>query len=194
MRKSLLALATATALATIGSAQAAPLSGDGIRAAIDATSPIEKAQVFVYEGNRYCFYFNGWHGPGWYRCGFAWRRGFGWGGVYGWHGWSNPAWERRHRHGNIERHDGRRGDIEHRDRIRSGSNVETRGRVTTRSRSQSFQGNTRTHVGGEMRGTTGMGSHSSGPAIKSGGGAKMNVAPGGGAKAGGGARGFGEKR
>ena len=31
-------------------------------------------QVYVHEGRRYCFYFDGWHGPGWYRCGFAWRR------------------------------------------------------------------------------------------------------------------------
>jgi hypothetical protein len=34
--------------------------------------------------SRYCFYFNGWQGPGWYRCGFAWRRNLGWGGEYGW--------------------------------------------------------------------------------------------------------------
>ena len=28
-------------------------------------------RVYVHEGRRYCFYFDGWHGPGWYRCGFA---------------------------------------------------------------------------------------------------------------------------
>jgi len=28
-------------------------------------------RVYVHEGQRYCFFFNGWHGPGWYRCGFA---------------------------------------------------------------------------------------------------------------------------
>src|SRR5689334_8296085 len=25
-------------------------------------------RVYVHEGRRYCFYFDGWHGPGWYRC------------------------------------------------------------------------------------------------------------------------------
>ena len=57
-------------------------------------------RVYVHEGRRYCFYFDGWHGPGWYRCGFAWRRGIGWGGVYGWNSWTYGPWERRHhRHG-----------------------------------------------------------------------------------------------
>lgn len=45
-------------------------------------------RVYLHEGHRYCFYFAGWHGPGWYRCGFAFRRGLGWGGVYGWNDWS----------------------------------------------------------------------------------------------------------
>src|SRR5215510_15242851 len=52
-------------------------------------------RVFVHAGQRYCFYFDGWHGPGWYRCGFAWRRGLGWGGVYGWNDWSYAPYERR---------------------------------------------------------------------------------------------------
>ena len=30
---------------------------------------------------------DGWNGPGWYWCGYAWRRGYGWGGGYGYHGW-----------------------------------------------------------------------------------------------------------
>jgi len=63
-------------------------------------------RVYVHEGHRYCFYFNGWHGPGWYRCGFAFHRGVGWGGVYGWNDWSYGPYERRysgHRHHNGER-------------------------------------------------------------------------------------------
>src|SRR5204863_7517307 len=52
-------------------------------------------QVYVHEGQRYCFYFNGWHGAGWYRCGFAFRRGLGWGGGYGWNQWSYGPYERR---------------------------------------------------------------------------------------------------
>src|SRR5689334_12191203 len=51
-------------------------------------------RVYVHEGHRFCFYFDGWHGPGWYRCGFAHRRGLGWGGVYGWNDWSYGPYER----------------------------------------------------------------------------------------------------
>jgi hypothetical protein len=43
----------------------------------------------MWGGSRYCFYPRGWHGPGWYRCGFAWRRGLGWGGGSGWQGWDH---------------------------------------------------------------------------------------------------------
>ena len=46
----------------------------------------EKAQFF-YGKARYCWY-DGWRGPGWYQCGFGWRRGYGWGGPLGWQGWS----------------------------------------------------------------------------------------------------------
>jgi hypothetical protein len=39
--------------------------------------------VFVYRGQRYCFAPDGWHGTGWYWCGYAHRTGFGWGGPIG---------------------------------------------------------------------------------------------------------------
>jgi hypothetical protein len=68
----------------IGAANAAPVTNmDRIA---DSLSPIQKAQYFI-DGRRYCWYWDGWHGPGWYWCGYAWRRGFGWGGGHGWHGW-----------------------------------------------------------------------------------------------------------
>jgi len=73
--------------------------GAGLKPALDATDMIQKAAVFIIEGNRYCFYFNGWHGAGWYRCGFAWRRNLGWGGEYGWQSWSYGPAERRYGHG-----------------------------------------------------------------------------------------------
>ena len=66
-------------------AQAAPSFGSGI-----AQSPLlnqVQNRVFVYHGRPYCFYFDGWHGAGWYRCGWKWRHGLGWGGVYGWNDW-----------------------------------------------------------------------------------------------------------
>jgi len=65
-----------------------------------------EAQVYVLEGVPYCFYYDGWHGPGWYRCGYRWRQGLGWGGVYDWglgFGWRHHGFEKR-RHV----HDGRR--------------------------------------------------------------------------------------
>ena len=54
------------------------------------SSPVENAQ-FVWGGRNYCWYDSAWRGPGWYRCGFAWRRGLGWGGAAGWHGWHRPV-------------------------------------------------------------------------------------------------------
>ena len=50
-------------------------------------SDVEQAQFF-YGGQNYCWYDNGWRGPGFYWCGYAWRSGLGWGGGAGWHGWA----------------------------------------------------------------------------------------------------------
>jgi hypothetical protein len=55
-------------------------------ASLAQSSPVEDAQ-YVYGGRNYCFYNNGWKGPGWYWCGYAARTGYGWGGAYGWRGW-----------------------------------------------------------------------------------------------------------
>jgi hypothetical protein len=63
-------------------------------ASLAEASPVEKAQ-FVWGGRRYCWYNSAWRGPGWYQCGFAWRRGFGWGGASGWHGWRHPGFVHR---------------------------------------------------------------------------------------------------
>src|SRR5262245_3172900 len=178
-------------------------------------------RVFVHEGRRYCFYFDGWHGPGWYRCGFAWRRGLGWGGVYGWNSWTYGPWERRHGHGNWDgrRHgnwDGnRRGDRVGIDsgstRSRSTFDSRTRSRTTTGAGVESNrrvrgEGNVRGRSEGNVRGrsTTGSG----GADVRSGGGARIqgggNASPsvggsaggnaGGGASVGGGASGGGGER
>jgi hypothetical protein len=64
------------------------------RAALVESSPVEQAQ-FVWGGRNYCWYNSAWRGPGWYQCGFAWRRGFGWGGAAGWHGWRHPGFVHR---------------------------------------------------------------------------------------------------
>lgn len=137
-------------------------------------------RVYVHEGRRYCFYFDGWHGPGWYRCGFAWREGIGWGGVYGWNSWTYGPYERRHhRHGDWQDH--RRGD---RVGVESGSTTRSRSSVETRSRNRAttnsgIQSNTR------VRSTTGRdGADVQGGARIQGGG---NANPSTGGNAGGGA-------
>ena len=42
---------------------------------------------FFYTGRNYCWYDGGWHGPGFYWCGYGLRVGYGWGGPWGWNGW-----------------------------------------------------------------------------------------------------------
>ncbi len=55
---------------------------------------------YFYGGRNYCWYDGGWDGPGFYWCGFAWRRGYGWGGPYGWRGWGGEReWREHHDNG-----------------------------------------------------------------------------------------------
>jgi hypothetical protein len=46
---------------------------------------------YLHGGRRYCWYDGGWHGPGWYWCGYRYRHGFGWGGGVGWLGWGHEG-------------------------------------------------------------------------------------------------------
>jgi hypothetical protein len=61
-----------------------------------SSSPIEKAQYFSFDDEDYCWYDDGWHGPGWYWCGYESSNGYGWGGPYGWNGWGGGYYIRRH--------------------------------------------------------------------------------------------------
>lgn len=82
------AMALILAGAFFSSAQAAPISGaESTKRSVAGFSDVEKAQVYIYGGRRYCFYVDAWNGPGWYRCGYSWREGYGWGGYDGWRGW-----------------------------------------------------------------------------------------------------------
>jgi hypothetical protein len=55
--------------------------------------------AYVWGGKSYCWYDEGWNGPGWYWCGYALRSGLGWGGVAGWRGWRHgPARRALRRH------------------------------------------------------------------------------------------------
>jgi hypothetical protein len=86
MRKSILTMAAiAASVFAMSKADAMPL-GSGLGQAADGLSTVEQTQFF-YSGREYCWYPDGWHGPGFYVCGFAFRPGFGWGGPIGWRGW-----------------------------------------------------------------------------------------------------------
>lgn len=86
MRKFMITLAAvATVAFATAEAGASPL-GKSIGSAADRLSLIEQSQ-FVYLGRNYCFYDDGWNGPGWYWCGYRYRPGYGWGGGLGWRGW-----------------------------------------------------------------------------------------------------------
>ena len=65
---------------------AAPARLDNAVSFAGEAGQFEKTQFF-WGGRNYCWYPGGWQGPGYYWCGFQWRRGYGWGGPVGWHGW-----------------------------------------------------------------------------------------------------------
>lgn len=96
MRKLVLGVVAAATLfggsvaATASQAQTQPAIVFGTDS-LDQSAALERVQYF-YGGRRYCWYAGGWHGPGYYWCGYAWRRGFGWGGGWGWHGWRWGGW------------------------------------------------------------------------------------------------------
>ena len=86
MRQWICAIAISASLAlpgVVGQANALPV--DRFMATA-IPSDLEQAQFF-FGGQNYCWYDDGWHGPGFYWCGYAFRRGLGWGGGAGWHGW-----------------------------------------------------------------------------------------------------------
>jgi hypothetical protein len=59
--------------------------------------PLEHVQ-WVWGGARYCWFDNGWRGPGFYQCGNQWTVGIGWGGGWGWNSWGggwNNGWNGR---------------------------------------------------------------------------------------------------
>jgi hypothetical protein len=62
-------------------------TSSGLTPAASVLDVTENVQ-YVYGGRRHCWYPDGWHGPGWYWCGYQMRRGYGWGGPAGWRGWS----------------------------------------------------------------------------------------------------------
>ena len=96
MRKIILITATAISLlggsVILGGDAHAAMRIDGFQNRLPIAG-VEQIQFLVrsYRGRRYCWYIEGWRGPGWYRCGYALRRGSGWGGGDGWQGWGQPG-------------------------------------------------------------------------------------------------------
>jgi hypothetical protein len=101
-------------------AEAASITGKGIDAALQSLS-MSNQILYRFAGREYCFYEDGWHGPGWYWCGYRLREGFGWGGPLGWRGWRTEGAIRERGRIGVER----RGSVEERGRV----GVEGRGRV-----------------------------------------------------------------
>ncbi len=92
MRRWIYAATTALSLAGFGAL--APAQALPVQPGIPAPTDVQQTQ-FWFGGRNFCFYPNGWNGPGFYWCGYAWRRGFGWGGGHGWNGWDHrrpPHW------------------------------------------------------------------------------------------------------
>ena len=79
MRKSIklgmLALLASTALVTVRAEAASVTNPNAVRAAIDDLSMVDTVQAYYFGGRQYCWYDDAWQGPGWYWCGYAWRRG-----------------------------------------------------------------------------------------------------------------------
>jgi len=83
--------AAAAGLAALGAVQAFTTPAEAqVGVVVGAPGP----SPYFWGGRNYCWYGGGWHGPGFYWCGYAWRRGGGWGGPGGWHGWwyGRPGW------------------------------------------------------------------------------------------------------
>jgi hypothetical protein len=91
MKKFILGAATALMVMT-SAAEAAPALTFGVDRPGDAV--LLKSQ-YVYLGHDFCWYDRAWRGPGFYWCGYAYRRGLGWGGPAGFRGWySGPRYWR----------------------------------------------------------------------------------------------------
>jgi hypothetical protein len=86
LKMGMLALLASTSLISVRANAAMP-GVDRIAGAVEDVSILDHVQRRFHRGRNYCWYFDGWRGPGWYWCDYQWRRGYGWGGGFGWRGW-----------------------------------------------------------------------------------------------------------
>ncbi len=86
----------ALALPFLTSAAEAGVGGGagGVGASMRRATLVRPAQYYRFDDQNYCWYAQGWQGPGWYLCGDEWDIGVGWGGPYGWNRWgrSRRSW------------------------------------------------------------------------------------------------------
>ncbi len=178
---SLLAAGTALALAT--SAHAAIGGAASLAARSAPIAPVENVQFF-FGGRNYCWYNSGWRGPGYYWCGYAWRRGYGWGGGVGWNGWGMRG--HNYRYGERDHMRGPGGPGAMHPRGTQGNMRPNQGTQGNMHPAQGTQGNM--HGNMNMQGNTGT--HGGGPAANGpggGNGGPPNAQGGGGAAGGEGA-------
>lgn len=112
-------------IAAGGAASAAPTDAPTahmISGVYNPADPVGLIQAqFLFGGRNYCWYPGGWHGPGYYWCGYANRRGLGWGGPEGWHGWRSDRGMHRGWRGDRRGWNGRGDQRDHRDDNRGGA-------------------------------------------------------------------------
>jgi hypothetical protein len=91
MRKLVFAIVATIALAISGmplNSTANAAAGSGLSTASQDLGLIQKTE-FLFGGHKHCWYDEGWHGPGWYWCGYAHKKDHGWGGPEGYQGWKH---------------------------------------------------------------------------------------------------------
>ena len=125
VRKSVLALALLGGALHLGDAAQASVADGLVSGTAPRVSQVQFAQFnpldipaaivggLMFGGHNYCWYDDGWSGPGYYWCGYGYYNGYGYGGGEGWHGWrEHRHWEgQEHGHGGEEHHGG--GDQHH---------------------------------------------------------------------------------
>ena len=83
-------VSAAVAVAGFLSGQAGAMPIGAPSKALERIAIVEQAQ-YTYQGRSYCWYDDGWNGPGWYVCGEYSVRGVGWGGAAGWNNWTHST-------------------------------------------------------------------------------------------------------
>ena len=117
MRSSLVVGMLALMAGSAGNALAAPVDTAGMIRATAEGSNLLKTVGYVWGGQTYCWYDDGWQGPGWYVCDYGpWVSGLWWGGGYhwnNWHGGHSHDWYNHHGHHDHHNGDHHNGHHEH---------------------------------------------------------------------------------